>query len=120
MKNDIEPRQKYYVSFRAFSAFRLLLVMLLIPFSGFSVYEFSSTATCKDTQIVIISIWAVGPPLWFFLEYLWLDKEWVQIERKGASDKEAFLNKVKVYSDLASKVWAAILAILIVLYTEQG
>lgn len=101
-----------------FNVLRLILAVASVGFSIFSVLQFSSSDVCEGTQITIIIIWAIGPPTWFFLEYFSLDKELVRLGSDSTATKELLLTQVKVYSDLASKVWAAILAVLIIIYTK--
>ena len=70
---------------------------------------------------VSIIFWTVVPPAWFFFEYWIFDSEKL-IERPRDSTtnqpvaKEKFLKSLKDYADYASKIWAAILAVLLFLF----
>jgi hypothetical protein len=54
-----------------------------------------------------VIFWLFVPPLWFFLDYFSIDSGFV-----CALNKEDYLKKTKDYADLASKIWAAVLAAL--------
>jgi hypothetical protein len=62
------------------------------------------------TSFVIF--WFLMPPGWFFLEYYALDSDAV-VPPPYEGDKDKHLEKVRVYADYASKIWAALSALLI-------
>jgi hypothetical protein len=66
---------------------------------------------CNETMILL---WILIPPLWFFFEYWALDQGC--IAQPTGEDKETFLKSTKDYADYASKIWAAVVAILILLF----
>jgi hypothetical protein len=87
--------------------------------------ERCSQFCCWDTQQTrsnVQSVWeiafcALGPPVWFFLEHFMLDRGWISVPDLGSND--AFLKSIKDYADYASKIWAAVLAAVLFLYTKK-
>jgi len=67
---------------------------------------------------VVAGGWTLGPPLWFFAEY-WLLEHGEHVERPASEHKEAFLRTIRDYADYASKIWAAVLAILIFIFEAR-
>jgi hypothetical protein len=69
---------------------------------------------------VAIVFWTVVPPAWFFFEYWIFDSEkLIKRPLEGTNQpiaKEKFLKSLKDYADYASKIWAAILAVLVFLF----
>jgi hypothetical protein len=69
---------------------------------------------------VAIIFWTVVPPAWFFFEYWIFDSEkLIKRPLEGTNQpvaKERFLKSLKDYADYASKIWAAILAVLVFLF----
>lgn len=57
------------------------------------------------------AFWILIPPLWFFAEFYAADAGAISETPKTADE----LKKMKDYSDFASKIWAAVLAILALL-----
>jgi len=66
---------------------------------------------CNEAMILL---WILIPPLWFFFEYWALDHGC--IAQPPGEDKETSLKSIKDYADYASKIWAAVLAILVLLF----
>ena len=76
--------------------------------------------------VALVLFWGLCPPAWFFTEYYLIDQETLgrpadvaKAIAAAASDpatvtklKADYLSGVKVYSDLASKVWVAVGAAL--------
>jgi hypothetical protein len=60
-----------------------------------------------------IRFWALFPPLWFFAEYYFVDSGFVA--PPPGTTKEDLLSSLKSYADFASKIWAAVGALLAVL-----
>jgi hypothetical protein len=57
-------------------------------------------------ELIAYSIfWVLVPPIWFFVEYLAVESECI----RGYNN----LKSIKDYADYASKVWAAVLALLV-------
>jgi hypothetical protein len=75
----------------------------------------------KDTILLvkfIISAWTLIPPIWFFLEYYSIGKNYKESTDKTKTSLpniEAF----KYSQELAKTIWVAGVAILVVLYTGQ-
>jgi hypothetical protein len=63
----------------------------------------------KRLSQIILSIWSVGPPLWFFYEYFY------HFPKYG--NAEAGFDGLKAAQDITAKVWAAIAILLGVFYT---
>lgn len=59
-----------------------------------------------------LGFWVLVPPIWFFLEYYAVDKGAVTVPRDR---REVALKATKDYVDFASKIWAAVITILLVL-----
>jgi hypothetical protein len=60
----------------------------------------------KTLRGVIVAAWVIGPPIYFFIEWVFLYKE---------SD-EYPLEKFKYSQELARNIWLAVTAILVALY----
>jgi hypothetical protein len=81
-----------------------------------SYFVFADPETLKASwNVGLIIAWTLAPPLWFFLEY-WLLEHGKHVRRPPSEHKETFLSTIKDYADYASKIWAAVLAILIFMY----
>jgi hypothetical protein len=64
----------------------------------------------RDEMIPSIIIWALGPPIYFLLEYQLLFDNW--------DDKEK-VDHLRHMQSLAEKVWAAVLFLLVLLYFHE-
>jgi hypothetical protein len=75
-------------------------------FSIFFAYKFRTDwyAAKVPWGYVMIGIWAIAPPVWFFLEYAW----WPPAQ--GHEDERA-----RHFHDLARNIWLALIVILAVL-----
>lgn len=94
------------------------IVAIVAGVSGFAaILHFALAASgslktiCNEVGILL---WTVLPPLWFFIEYWALDHGYIALP--PGENKETFLKSIKDYADYASKIWAAVLAILILLF----
>jgi hypothetical protein len=73
--------------------------------------------------LVIVGSWTILPPLWFLWEYWGIDHDWIKTPRvaedatsyAAKAERKEYLQSVKDYADYASKIWAAVLAVLVVL-----
>ena len=101
--------------YRAFFWFRLVLAFVLLACAANTIYRFASAPASQSVWEIVF--WALGPPLWFFLEYFALDRGWVKVPDPAA--KDAFLKSIKDYADYASKIWAAVLAAVLFLYAKK-
>jgi hypothetical protein len=61
-------------------------------------------------MIGYVLFWVLVPPVWFFVEYYAFDSHWITL---STPDTDSQLASIKAYSDFASKVWAAVIAMLI-------
>ena len=125
------------VQYDCYYLVRLLVALELIVYATICVKKFAlreydpTVASDKMIASVHIIFWTLGPSLWFFLEYVLIDMNGISI-RKNAYfqellkinsfnyiiSKEAFLKNTKEYADIASKIWAAVLAALIFLFPK--
>lgn len=64
----------------------------------------------KSTQAVVVVLWTILPPMWFWIEFIWLYKP-----AYGITDKDRF-DAFKYQQDLSSKIWIAAVSILLMLY----
>jgi hypothetical protein len=73
----------------------------------------TSNQTRKDFRGELISyilFWFLLPPCWFFVEYFAFDSHAIALP--DGADLEKHLSKIKDYADYASKIWAALAALL--------
>jgi hypothetical protein len=88
---------------------RTILSIALVSYAAFVLWGsregwFVQEPTLKKLTswgVFHVSFWAFGPPVWFFFEY--------HLEANTKKRKQ-----IKDSADLASKVWAAVLAVLAV------
>ena len=57
----------------------------------------------KEWAATIYMFWAIAPPSWFFIEWVWLFKSYGDAHR---------LNQFKTTIDIAQKFWGGVLALL--------
>ena len=103
--------------YRAFFWFRLVLAFVLLAYAANTIYRFADPSRSRSVWEIVF--WALGPPLWFFLEYFALDRGWVKVPVSDPAGKDAFLKSIKDYADYASKIWAAVLAAVLFLYAKK-
>ena len=101
--------------YRAFFWFRTVLAFLLLGYAANTIYRFTSASHFQSVCEIVF--WALGPPRWFFLEYFMLDRGLIKVP--DPAGKDAFLKSIKDYADYASKIWAAVLAAVLFLYTKK-
>lgn len=77
-----------------------LLGIIAIVFVLISIYVVTLS---KQWAVIAYSFWAIAPPAWFFIEWVWL------FDSRGDSRR---LDKFKITIDLAQKFWAAVLLLL--------
>lgn len=65
---------------------------------------------------VVIVLWGLLPPIWFFCEYYAADHGWLTYL---PGPKAEVLESVKTYADYASKIWAAVLAAILFLVKKE-
>jgi hypothetical protein len=106
------------MEYKYFRWTRQIVAIVGIVFGAGAIWHFVFAAreSLKTTcNVAVIILWTLVPPLWFFGEY-WLLEHGILFDRPPNEDKETFLKSIKDYADYASKIWAAVLAILILLY----
>ena len=89
-------------------------VIGLVTIVHFVQAQGSLKTPCNELAILF---WTVGPPLWFFGEYWGLDRGIIGLPAN--EDKETCLKSIKDYADYASKIWAAVLAFLILVFEAK-
>ena len=58
--------------------------------------------------MAISAFWFIAPPAWFFVEYFAVEKKVI----RDFGNSEEDLKRTKDYADYASKIWAAVIALL--------
>ena len=74
------------------------IIAIILVIGSIYVVTFS-----KLWAVIAYSFWAIAPPTWFFIEWVWL------FDSRGDSRR---LDKFKITIDLAQKFWAAVLVLL--------
>lgn len=85
---------------------RLINIIIAIVGIVFALYCLSSTTSEKSTKEALVAIWLLAPPVYFYIEWVFLYKE---------SDKYP-LAKFQYSQKLAGNIWLGVSAILIALY----
>ena len=104
------------MSYTVYFWLRAFLAAILLVYGGVTIYR--SVKTPTKIHVLEILFWGLGPPLWFFAEYFWLDRGWVSLP--AGANKDEFLKSVKEYADYASKIWAAVLAVVLLLLRKEA
>ena len=110
-----------YMTYKAYRWVRGVLAAVLTIVGIVAIWHFASPSQGSYTfNTVSIIFWTVVPPAWFFFEYWIFDSEkLIERPRDSATNqpvaKERFLKSLKDYADYATKIWAAILAVLLFL-----
>lgn len=107
------------VSLRAFQVFRYVLALAAIVYAVVTLCRMVNNVALapsipeafKPEMIGYLAFWVLVPPAWFFVEYFTFDNGAVELTD---DQRTAQLTRIKNYADFASKVWAAIVALLIV------
>lgn len=94
-------------------AVAIVLYVVSAVYVGFNREERDGTNKVrhKTLSVVCILCWAVGPPLFLLLEYVWIGC----CKQGNLPNVEAF----KYSQELASKFWVVALAILVFLYAGK-
>ena len=112
------------MTYKVYQSVRGILAALLTIIGIVAIWLFadpSQGSLGNSFNKVAIIFWTVVPPAWFFFEY-WIFDSKNLIARPLDSTtnqpvaKEKFLKSLKEYTDYASKIWAAILAVLVFLF----
>lgn len=116
-ENSEGMKMRVTIPYSTYWWFRLILAFGLIIYAATTIFRFSVLTERNTGSIVEIILWTLGPPLWFFLEQYSFDKG--RISLPGSVKKEDFMKSVKGYADSASKIWAAVLAVLLFLLPKM-
>jgi len=103
------------MSYKAYWRVRVVLAFALVGFAGSSVWHFAASSERSTFEYAAVVFWVLGPPLWFFVEYLCLDSGWIGLPATSPDKAEA-LQSTRTYADYASKIWAAVLAAVLFLF----
>lgn len=110
--------------YTAYSWVRMFVSIAAILYAGYCIILFASgdfisgEGALKGSRWTVfhIAFWTLAPPLWFFFEYFLAD---IGVIRNDTHlSDERFISMIKAYANYASKIWAAVLAAIILLYTE--
>lgn len=96
---------------------RFVLALVMIVYAGCTIYRFATADHPMKGLFYAAEVvfWTLGPPLWFFLEYWWIDNKKIT-----GLPQDVTTESVKAYADYASKIWAAVLAAVLFLYRPLG
>jgi hypothetical protein len=64
----------------------------------------------KVFQAIVLGAWILGPPLWFWYEYIFLFRD------AYPDAKKENLEEFKYQQDVSSKIWLAAVSVLLILY----
>jgi hypothetical protein len=100
---------------------RSLAAFLVSVHALIAIYRLATEiAIPRSLEITFVSeligylvFWLLVPPIWFFFEYFAVASDAIV----GIDSSETNLKRIKDYADLASKIWAAVVTILIFLVT---
>ncbi len=104
------------VSLETYNKFRMALAVVITGHAMVSFFRMATKVAIHGQLepsfvpelIGYLVFWVLFPPLWFFLEYLGADHGVI-------AGLNVDLKRMKDYQDLAAKIWAAVVAILVAL-----
>lgn len=106
-----------HLTYDSFWDMRAAGAVVLVLLAIWTVLYFAKNTPKPSLGIAcVVVLWALVPPVWFFLEYYGIDHNWLS-NLPVAKDVE--LASVKDYADYASKIWAAVLASVLFLVRKQ-
>ena len=108
------------ISYETYGKIRLSVAILLILYAGYCIVAFASGSfrieggklPIATEAIFHVVFWTLVPPIFFFLEYYFIDQGKIL---NPNLKKDDFLKNIKTYQDMASKIWAAVLAAILFL-----
>src|SRR5947207_3002983 len=106
------------INYTYFGRLRATLATLLILYAINVIWRFATAAPGslkRASSALEVIFWTLVPSAWFFFEYWAIDHR-KYIDLPPGEDKEKFLKSIKDYADYASKIWAAVLAVLTFLF----
>ena len=72
--------------------------------------SFDQARSIKIVQAIVLSVWIIGPPVWFWAEYFFI---WLPSHRQANSQ---MLDEFKYGQDVAAKIWLGLVSALLGLY----
>lgn len=76
----------------------------------------------KVFQALVIVVWILGPPIWFWYQFHFgwrVDKKEGRMDKRDDPDNLS-LEEFNTYQDLSSKIWVAVASALLLLYFWQN
>jgi hypothetical protein len=112
------------ISRARFEHFRMYLAIFAAAYAAYCVWRFAEKIDIGKPippdfkyELIAYSIfWVLAPPIWFFVEYFAVANNCIV----GFPGDDPNLKKIKDYADYASKVWAAVLGLLVALLASHG
>ena len=103
----VPPRPRLYSGWR-----RVLITSLGVAGVGTAVLSVFLVRISREAAIATYAFWAIAPPTWFFVEWVWL------FDSAGDSHR---LAQFKTTTELAQKFWGSVLVLLavVILITHQ-
>ena len=100
--------------------FRAVVILFSIVFAAIALLRITEKVAIPGSipgefvseLVGYLMFWVLVPPAWFFTEYFSYDNGWVTGVPGGLSKR---LAQIKSYADYASKIWAAVVAMLLIL-----
>jgi hypothetical protein len=85
--------------------------VLSLAFSCFGFGKsFDQARSIRIVQAIVLSVWIIGPPVWFWAEYFFI---WLPSHRQATSQ---MLDEFKYGQDVAGKSWLGLVSALQGLY----
>nr|WP_315183785.1 hypothetical protein [uncultured Albidiferax sp.] len=82
-------------------------------YTVFVLLQDSGSNRHKSWAQVLVALWVLGPPLWFFYEHFYYFPAF------GNMSEGAGFEKLKAAQDVTSKLWAAMAVVLGALYNRK-
>jgi len=80
-------------------------------FGGFGL-PFNVKCPVKVAEAIVLGLWVLLPPIWFWYEYFFLYKDIPKVEREK-------IEEFKHGQDQSAKLWLALITVLLGLYFEK-
>jgi len=105
------------MDYATFWIWRWVLAAVMLVLAAITIFFFAKAPRKISTCTAFLTVfWALGPPIWFFVEYYAVDHDWI-VNLPGT--KDALLHSVTTYADYASKIWAAVVATILFLVKKD-
>lgn len=113
-------RKRFSIDVTLYQGIRAGAAIFGIGWGAVSMWRLSSQVVSQQSitrdfapeLIGYLAFWVLVPPTWFFLDYYALDNGAVA---GIAQNKDAVLKSSKDYADFASRIWAAVVVLLVAL-----